>query len=122
MSDDTSSKESIVTTVHTVTHTSSGGPVPVEAGHGPMDAAPTEDLPQVTGGAVDASGLAGSFGLVGSPYSGSITRAPNFIPSPQLRFVVPSGTTTGQPKLQQLWYDQGGRETEWRDIPTVVVD
>lgn len=42
-------------------------------------------------------------------------------PTMSLRVIVPEGTTTEFPKLQQLWIEQGTGKPDWRTIPREVV-
>lgn len=49
------------------------------------------------------------------------TNASAWSPMRQLRFVVPEGTTTEAPKLQQLWREKGSGIVQWRPVERVVV-
>ncbi len=126
--------ESTVTTVHVVTRTVNSGSIP-EATPGPMDAdaqSAAGNVSQVLAHSgdlsyTDAKNQVISTDLLSTePHAGilgtfTVGRIAHFVPSHQLRFAVSASTTTEEPKLQQLWYDTTGSETEWRDVPRVVI-
>lgn len=42
-------------------------------------------------------------------------------PSMELRQIIPQGTTTNGPKLQQLWIEQNTGARKWRSVALEIV-
>lgn len=60
-------------------------------------------------------------------FTGTIVAAQRWVASPQLRYAQgkPDPTHPLVPhsaRLQQLWFNYDGNETEWRDVPIAIID